>query len=268
MRRFIPMVSLLALVHAPAALADGQHEGDVLVARSGDNNMSWMFNPSPPIVLDPVDGPLFYGWTGTMPGFEHLFSSQPEEDRFTLESGASIHLELLQTEEGFFVWDEGLTGAGLAEPGDRLLLGGHTLHNHPIWHIDSDVVGTDFQGAMDITFRLLDTGSTAYAPSESFTLTFSTFLLPGDADFDGHVGLRDASALLSNYGRPEPMRWRDGDFTGDQMVGPADLGILIDNWAATVNGSASSTALVVPEPATAAIFMAAVTALTLRRARR
>jgi hypothetical protein len=67
--------------------------------------------------------------------------------------------------------------------------------------------------------------------------------LPGDANFDGRVGIADLSALADHYGLTAGVGWRQGDFTDDGGVGIADLALLADHYGW---GGGGRTA--VPEP--------------------
>lgn len=91
--------------------------------------------------------------------------------------------------------------------------------------------------------------------------------IPGDANLDGHVDLRDASILLAHWGQTD-VTWVQGDFTGDGGVGPADLALLLENWSGPAPApTAMFDALVVPEPSAWWLLAAGAGGCLLRRRR-
>ena len=92
----------------------------------------------------------------------------------------------------------------------------------------------------------------------------------GDATLSGSVGLRDASVLLSNFGREGTFYWGDGDFNNDGVVDGKDLRILLDNWSGSLpppENLVAMTSTAIPEPATVPLLLAAAAGLMLRRRR-
>ena len=65
---------------------------------------------------------------------------------------------------------------------------------------------------------------------------------PGDANFDGDVGLRDLAILQNNFGRSGDNL--PGDLTGDGRVDRADLSSLVQSLGSGATGSASPSAAV------------------------
>ena len=90
----------------------------------------------------------------------------------------------------------------------------------------------------------------------------------GDATLSGSVGLRDASVLLSNFGREGTFYWGDGDFNNDGVVDGKDLRILLDNWGGSLpppENLAAMASTTIPEPANFPVLLAAAAGLLLRR---
>lgn len=249
------------LFMASTALAESQHSTDMIVAVDDSDQLTIVegltgFNFSEPKLLNPVSSGFLEGWSKADPGFERLFVSQPENDVFVLASGANIRMNILAVDPveptGLKVFQQGFTALADAV-GEYITLGGSTLHHHPTWVIESregspyNGVGSDFQGALDLTFQLTDVGSTNYAVSQPYTLTFATFIFPGDANFDGIVNIGDLTILASTFGQSS--RWREGDFSGDGITNIGDLTILAGNFG---NEYAASTSI--PEPSSAILL--------------
>lgn len=182
-----------AVAVATASTALGQHEGDIIVGRNASNQLvASGFNSSDIHALQPVSG-LLSGWSGNNPGFDHLPTPQPANNLFPLTMGAQIRLQVVAISAAFRILGPGLSPI-LDEPGESLLLGGATLHEHVVWHVDA----TDTNYHADIclwtaTLILRDTGSTGYADSAPFTLRFASQPAVGQ-DCNGN-NLRDACDL-------------------------------------------------------------------------
>ena len=66
----------------------------------------------------------------------------------------------------------GLTGP-FSTAGEQVLLGDDHLHEHVTFHIDSDDPEFEMSASpWEATFRLVDLGTTGYAVSAPFTMTF------------------------------------------------------------------------------------------------
>ncbi len=128
--------------------------------------------PDSPAVHFGGSSGVLAGWIATEPGLEALEADEPDEGFYALGNGASIWLELVNADTGVKVWQAD-AGAVAAAPGERIFLGYEELHCHPIWHIDGNVMGADWEGTLTGTFRLVDLGSTGYSASELFDLQFT-----------------------------------------------------------------------------------------------
>ncbi len=125
----------------------------------------------------------------------------------------------------------------------------------PVLDVRDERAGTSLGDGMRFDFD--------WAVNEAVVLSFSGDpVLPGDANFDGLVGLADLMALADNYGRLSGVSWRHGDFTDDGAAGLADLTVLADNY-----GRGSRHNLPVPEPACICLLLAGAGLLTRRRNR-
>jgi hypothetical protein len=84
--------------------------------------------------------------------------------------------------------------------------------------------------------------------------------LPGDANFDGTVGIADFARLGSSFNAIGKW-WGDGDFTFDATVNIADFSLLAANF-----NRPNDRAAAVPEPGAAAMLVVAGWVLKRRRA--
>jgi hypothetical protein len=165
-------ISVVLLAVAGPALAD-EHEGDLVVGRTGANQLRVEFDFVPPIALPPVNG-LLKGWALDDPGFDHLESDEPNENFFVLGDGAQVRFDVVSFAPAFKAWTPGF-GAVLHNPGDAYVFpDGHLLHGHLDWHIDSqDPLFDPAVGPWMASFRLVDVGTTGYSPSDVYTFTFT-----------------------------------------------------------------------------------------------
>ncbi|MCP4246981.1 MAG: hypothetical protein GY778_08015 [bacterium] len=185
----------------PVALARAEHHADVWVGRSaaGQLNISPVgFVPEDHFAyLLPSSG-LLNGWVDNDPGFDGLADPDPPNDIFPLEPGTEVWLELIAVDPAFRLIDAA-TAEIIDLPGEATELGGHTLHVHNFWHINSDDPAFDPQQCIwHASFFLRDEGSTSYASSEALDFAF-TNVPPedwdGDFDDDSDVDLTDHEAL-------------------------------------------------------------------------
>lgn len=169
---------MFGIATAPV-LGQHQHEGDVVIGRSGSGQLKLEADLDHVRVLEDVNG-LLNGWAGDEPGFEALLEDEPDEGFYRLASGAQIWLEGISLDPALKVHNPLNPSLLIDSPGDQLFLGDHELHDHVIWHVDS--LDTGFNPLQTVwygTFKLVDKGTTAYADSDPFTLGFTNVPEPG-----------------------------------------------------------------------------------------
>jgi hypothetical protein len=149
----------------------GHHEGDIVVGRTGAGQLTVEFDEFDHVVeLPPVSG-LLNGWAGEEPGFDHLEADEPSEDFYVLEAGVSVVFEVVSFDPAFR--GDPLTD-DLHNPGDQGVLGDELFHEHIDWFIDRDDPAFDpLQTVWEAQFKLVDTGTTNYADSQTYTLKFA-----------------------------------------------------------------------------------------------
>lgn len=172
----ICLALFLMLAAAAPALADVEHGGDIVVGVTGPTKpqatkLAIEADLDEAVLLAPASG-LLNGWSAADPGFDALGADEAAEQFWMLASGAQIRLEIVSIAAGLSVLQSG-TFAMADAAGERILLGGPALHAHPTWYAQSSVLGSNWQGTLSATFRLVDTGSTNYAMSDEFTMTFA-----------------------------------------------------------------------------------------------
>jgi hypothetical protein len=163
---------LTVSISSAKALADAQYEHeDLIVGIDGTGTLAVEFAHFDEYhVLPPISGPR-QGYLGEHPGFAHLEEDEPVEDFYVFGEGAEIHFEIVAFEGAFQIWD-GLSGPYSA-PGEQVLLGDDHLHKHVDWHINSADPGFDLgDSPWQAQFCLVDLGTTGYAASEVYTLSF------------------------------------------------------------------------------------------------
>ncbi|MCP4592162.1 MAG: PEP-CTERM sorting domain-containing protein [bacterium] len=171
------MTHLLILASVPGmlagvALADHAHE-DIIVGHTSGGQLAVEFaHFAEEHVLALIGGPGLFGWLGDHPGFAHLEEDEPAEDLYTLAPGAEIWFEVVAFDNAFQAWGPGFTGPCSAA-GDQALLGDEELHEHMNWHVDSaDPLFEPLDTPWEAQFRLIDNGTTGYADSPVYTLSF------------------------------------------------------------------------------------------------
>ena len=175
----IPMVLWTGFAAAGAS-AQHEHEGDIVVGRTGAGQLAVEFDAKPPFALPPVSG-LLEGWLADHPGFMSLGKDEPKEDFFGLAAGANVVFELLSVDPAFQVWTPGFS-AVVNDPGETWKIGGAEFDAHATWHINSADPSFDpLRGVWEATFRLIDAGATGYAASEVITISFVAVPEPATA---------------------------------------------------------------------------------------
>ncbi len=195
-------VLLCSGVAVPRVLA--QHEGDIGVGRSSDNQMKTKpFDPDGVPCFDPALGiglltyyPASNSFRSDSPGFDANFEADPENDYFALQPGVSVRLVAhADLEPAFRVKYQTFQ---IRYAGDYIPLGSATLHRHVIFIVDCndpayDPLRTLWYG----TFILRDVGSTGYADSAPFTIRMSVVdCVTGDVNGDGQLGFADINPFV------------------------------------------------------------------------
>lgn len=254
-RQIIRALLLSALLGAAPALA--QHAGDMWVGRSAAGQLKLDldclngcgFDPAANVTVLAVDP--YGGYSSDSPGFDRITADSPGEDLYMLEAGASVRLQLLGDPEPpvaladvlisptLYVYDPVTFYLYPYESGGTIYrevaLGDENLHKHVNWFIDSYDPAFDPAACVwELTARLIDVGSTNYAPSEPFTLRFSLHeLVPGDFDCDRDVDEADLmffEACHAGPALPLSVDCEKADLDGDADADTADFGILQRCW--------------------------------------
>jgi hypothetical protein len=181
-------VLIVFVLFGSFAAANAHEHEDLVVGRTGSGQLEIEFaHWAGEHALPPASG-LVNGYAGDHPGFAHLEADEPAEDFYTLADGADIWFEVVSFETAFKVYDGGFAGGPYQSPGDLAQLGGDHLHTHLEWVIDADDAGFDpLDSPWQATFKLVDQGTTQYADSPEYTLTFTPE--PGVATLIGLGGL-------------------------------------------------------------------------------
>jgi len=231
------LLSLNVTLLLAVSLALAQpHSGDLWLAVSAGGQLKFSPRGFVPdgtadavVVLEETHGPLLFGWTDNNPGFDDIEQSDPENDCYPLAPGAQVWLEIVQVDPAFVVWDVQLRP--YFTPGDRVYLGSSPgqVHTHLIWHINSQY--PNFQQLYGLKvrwraqFRLVDTGGTAYMPSNDFPMIFATVsCTPGDINDDGQVGFGDINPFINVMSAPQQADARQRCAADVNLDGWADFG--------------------------------------------
>lgn len=193
--RFIVIAAAAALIASPPSHA--QHVGDVVVGRTLAGQLRiGGFLPDENIVVLPAVSGLFNGWSDNNPGFDRLVTSEPENDFYTMQSGVQVRIEVVGVDPAFQAITSTLQV--IESPGQRALLGGSGLHTHLTWLVNSNHAMFDpVKVLWRATFKLVDTGSTAYTESEPFTFYFATIDCDrGDCNGDTAKDALDVQAFV------------------------------------------------------------------------
>jgi len=168
----IALFAIIACVTNVAFAEDRHEHEDMVVGITGGGQLTIEFEHfGEAHGLPPVNGPLLYGWSGDDPGFGHLEAAEPGEDFYTLQAGVDVLVEIVAIDAGLHVYAPGYTSE--LGVGDSASLGAETLHSHLGWFINANDPGVDPDlYDYSVTFRLNDGGTTGYATSGDYTLTF------------------------------------------------------------------------------------------------
>ncbi|HKQ48888.1 MAG TPA: hypothetical protein VJZ71_12530 [Phycisphaerae bacterium] len=168
--RGITPIILAALFTLPAQA--GVKGGDVNIGIDPDSGQLVALWGGELVQLPEINGPLF-GFGIDEPGFFTITDSVV--GLVPPEAGANLVLDVITFDDALKGWRPGFAGF-FDDPGETWDIGSVPFDDHPFWHIDSNDPGfvpPPGQTAWNATFRILDTGSTGYLPSEALTVTFT-----------------------------------------------------------------------------------------------
>lgn len=192
------------------SVAFGQHAGDVWIGRSAGGQLKlggFDINDNV-IVLPPVSGVL-NGWSDNEPGLDHVSVAIPEDDLYPLENGVSVKFEIVATTTAFRYFDDGFNIYD--DPGEGWILpGGASVHEHPIWQINSDHGMFDpLRTLWPVTYVLVDFGNTGYASSDPYVVRYANIACtPGDVNGDATSTVTTRIRSSMCWPIPAPRRTR------------------------------------------------------------
>ncbi|MEM7165543.1 MAG: dockerin type I repeat-containing protein [Planctomycetota bacterium] len=176
------------------------HEDDAEIGH-WNGQVAVGFDSSEVFSLEETTG-LLTGWAGDEPGFVTVEIDEPGEMLLAPGAGAIFALEVVSLDPALQAHTPGFASV-LTAPGDLWTMGSPPFDDHPVWHIDSTHSGFDpAQTEWTGTFRIVDNGTTAYAPSAPFDIVFTNLppalpFIRGDANADGSRNVADAVFMLS-----------------------------------------------------------------------
>lgn len=179
-KQWTPALFACSVIVASPAFADEEHS-DIEIGQTLSGQLAAIELPDEPILLEPFAFFDLTGWSAAEPGLFEVEETEEGVSPFSPATNGDIRLQLVSLDAGFLM----LEGGSLAiadEIGEFVVLGTESgfVHSHPTWVIDDDIVGTDFAGTLDATFKLVD-GNGLYTDSENFTLEFTNVPEPGSA---------------------------------------------------------------------------------------
>jgi hypothetical protein len=162
--------ALIAASLAPAAIA-GIKEGDVNVGVDGEGRLTLIFDGAT-VELPEINGPL-YGFGLDEPGIISL--ENPVLGLDPPAPGANLVLQVDAFDPALKAGRPGSVRLSRI-PATRGTCGPVPVHEHPFWQVDSTDAGyvpPPGQTEWNARFRIIDTGSTGYLPSDPVTVTFT-----------------------------------------------------------------------------------------------
>jgi len=194
--------------------------------------------------------------TAEQPGFHNVELDQP----ISLDQGETFYVAL-ETSEGAYAFDASF----------RIYTAMGTITNPPYDVYSAAAYGESFirnAGGQWEDFLNYDAfgnlGTEWDDASWNFAITACAVEeIPGDANLDRRVDQQDLAILASHWG-DTGVGWREGDFDGDAVVGPADACLLAGAWHHGVDEQHTA----VPEPRMLVLLLGlALTALARREVR-
>ncbi len=222
--------------------------------RAVDPATGQFVGPTMPVTLDGDPMPI-HNFTDITQGPDgrYLIVGHPGNALYwvDLPSGEAVHAH---TETVALLDGIPPTFAGLAfgpEPTHSAMLYAYDVD----W--DDDILAYDTADAFSRTQPYADILNSYNAGRGDLAAVAGAAPIPGDANRDGLVDTADYFALAGAW--YDVGAWDDGDFTGDWLVDTADYFVLSANWYNHGTGTP------LPEPATAALFLAGGLAALRRR---
>lgn len=163
-------MGLVIAVNASTVRA-GLKGGDVNIGVDPGSNRLVALWGGENVELPEINGPLF-GFGLDEPGFFTIENSVA--GIVPPDTGANLVLEVIAFSDALKGWTPGFAGV-FDDPGETWDIGPTPFDTHSFWHIDSTDAGyvaPPGQTEWHATFRILDTGSTGYLPSDPVTVTF------------------------------------------------------------------------------------------------
>jgi hypothetical protein len=183
--RTLTVLGLLAATGA--AHAQTRDGDDYLVAIDAAGTLVIEGDFDEPRELPPFNQGGINGWFGDDPGFTNLPEDEPDEGFFTLGAGADIYFRLVSVDPALKVYDPFFE---LMAPGDTFAFGGSEFDEHPFWHIDSDDAAFDpDQTIWNVSWQVIDLGTTGYADSAVYTTELTNIPAPGVLALAGGLSL-------------------------------------------------------------------------------
>lgn len=165
---------------SPALAGPHEHEeGDIRVGLLPNGQLKLLFTGGL-TVLPVIDAGPLTGWGLDEPGFFSIDENIVDENMSPLAPGNNIIVEVVGAgiDNGLKSWLPGF-GNYLGNGPLSVLswnLGPDFTDTHGFWHIDPTTPGfvsPPGQTEWSATFRIIDTGSTGYLPSDPITMTFA-----------------------------------------------------------------------------------------------
>ncbi len=191
-RSILSTTVALTIAVAPFAMAEGPHDGDMLIGSSavggGQLLLDFDFGPTPDVIVSPFldlgNGNTLY--TSTEPGFDAALTEIPE-GVYQLTNNVQVSIKLLAFDAGAALQVNGIVLDQVDETAVYATYDGDEgLHGHPIFRL---IIPTGNTGNYDLTFQLLQSNGSTYSASESYTLTLSTVPEPAALGLLGLGGM-------------------------------------------------------------------------------
>ncbi len=200
-------VAAIAIGVAGSVIAGGSQHRDIFVGKtkasalSNGEVLSLRDENDAVLFLSEVDG-ILKGWADNNPGWNAADGSAAGEE--PMSQGAQLFFEVSGFDGAFKAYDQVFNI--LHDDGDMGELGGHDLHVHYTWHVDTqdaefDADRVGWTGA----YEIVDLGTTEYGAAPHavfFRPEACASVIEGDVDQDGIVSPLDIQAFWSVVADP------------------------------------------------------------------